>query len=74
MRKTLLTLAVAAAALTAGISASQAGGYGYDNDYDSGYTPSYHATYYQPSCHTVTVRVYDEYSCEYVYRTKEVCN
>ena len=64
MRNTIIALALAAAALAAGTSASQAG-YGY----------GYH-TYYQPSyyCHTVTFRVYDEYACEYVYRTKQVCN
>ena len=78
MRKTLIALALAAAALTAGTSASQAGyGYGYHSYYQPSYTyyqPSY--TYYQPTyyCHTVTFQVYDEYSCEYVYRTKQVCN
>jgi hypothetical protein len=74
MRNTIIALALAAAALTAGTSASQAGyghGYGYGHRY---YQPSY--TYYQPTyyCHTVTFRVYDEYACEYVYRTKQVCN
>ena len=77
MRKTLLALALAAAALTAGTSASQAGyghHYGY-NSYDYGYQPTYtYQTYYQPVCHTVTFSVWDEYSCSYVYRTKEVCN
>ena len=73
MRKTLISLALAAAALTVGVSASEAhyGNYGYGYSY--GYQQSYYApTYY--SCHTITFRVYDEYSCEYVYRTKEVCN
>ena len=73
MRKTLIALALAAAALTAGTSASQAGyghHYGY-NSYSYGYQQTY---YYQPTCHTITFSVWDEYSCSYVYRTKEVCN
>ena len=78
MRKTLLALALAAAALTAGTSASQAGyghHYGY-NSYNYGYSYNYQPTYYQPTyyCHTVTVTVWDDYSCSYVYRTKQVCN
>ena len=73
MRKTIIALALAAAALTAGTSASQAGyGYGYHNSYSYGYQQ----TYYQPTyyCHYVTFQVYDDYSCSYVYRTKQVCN
>ena len=71
MRKTLIALALAAAALTAGTTASQAHyySYGYDN-----YSYGYQQTYYQPTCHHVTFSVYDEYSCQYVYRTKQVCN
>ena len=74
MRNTIIALALAAAALTAGTSASQAGyghGYGYGHRY---YQPSY--TYYQPTyyCHIVKFRVYDEYSYQYVYRFKKVCN
>ena len=75
MRNTLIALALAAAALTAGTSASQAGyghryhSYGYDN-----YSYGYQQTYYQPTCHYVSFQVYDEYSCQYVYRTKQVCN
>ena len=74
MRNTIIALALAAAALTAGTSASQAG-YGHSYGYDN-YSYGYQQTYYQPSyyCHTVTFRVYDEYACEYVYRTKQVCN
>ena len=71
MRKTLIALALAAAALTAGTSASMAGGYGYDNH---GYGYGYQQNYYQPTCHTVTFKVYDEYTYQYVYRTKQVCN
>jgi|EndMetStandDraft_4_1072995.scaffolds.fasta_scaffold222100_2 hypothetical protein len=71
MRKTLIALALAAAALTAGTSASLAGGYGYDN-HSYGY--GYQQNYYQPTCHTVTFKVYDEYTYQYVYRTKQVCN
>ena len=71
MRNTIIALALAAAALTAGTSASEAHyySYGYDN-----YSYSYQQTYYQPTCHYVTFSVYDDYSCQYVYRTKEVCN
>jgi len=76
MRKTILALVLAAGALGAATTASEAhyrynSGYGYD----SGYSYGYQQTYYQPHyCHTVSFQVYDEYSCEYVYRTKEVCN
>ena len=74
MRNTIIALALAAAALTAGTSASQAGyGYGYGHHYS--YQPSYN--YYQPtyySCHTISFQVWDDYSCQYVYRTKQVCN
>ena len=50
-------------------------GYNSGYGYDSGYSYGYQQTYYQPHyCHTVSFQVYDEYSCEYVYRTKEVCN
>ena len=75
MRNTIIALALAAAALTAGTSASQAGyghryhSYGYDI-----YSYGYQQTYYQPTCHYVSFQVYDEYSCQYVYRTKQVCN
>ena len=68
MRNTIIALALAAAALTAGTSASQAG---YGHRYHS---YGYQQTYYQPTCHYVTFSVYDEYSCQYVYRTKQVCN
>ena len=76
MRKTLLALTLAAAALTAGTSASQAG-YGHNYGYNShgyGSDYGYQQSYYQPTCHYVTFQVYDEYSCQYVTRTKEVCN
>lgn len=79
MRKTLIALALAGAALTAGTTASQAHyyhSYGYNNygySYGYSYQPTY---YYQPSyyCHTVTYSVWDDYSCSYVYRTKQICN
>ncbi|MDQ0473336.1 hypothetical protein [Labrys wisconsinensis] len=75
MRKTLLALVLAAGALGAATTASEAhyrsyGGYGY-----GGYNYGYQQTYYQPSyCRTVSFRVWDDYSCEYVYRTKEICD
>ena len=75
MRNTLLALVLAAGALGVATTASEAhyryGGYsyGYDNSY------GYQQTYYQPHyCHTVSFSVWDDYSCQYVYRTKEVCN
>ena len=73
MRNTIIALALAAAALTAGTSASQAHYYN-SYGYNSGYGYGYQQSYYQPTCHYVTFSVYDEYSCQYVYRTKEVCN
>ena len=77
MRKTLIALALAATALTAGTSASQAGyghHYGYNSYGYNSYSYGYQQTYYQPTCHTITFSVWDEYSCSYVYRSKEVCN
>ena len=73
MRNTIIALALAAAALTAGTSASEAHYYGNSYGYDN-YSYGYQQTYYQPTCHYVTFSVYDDYSCQYVYRTKEVCN
>ena len=76
MRNTLLALVLAAGALGVATTASQAGygHHGYQQSYD--YQPSYDyqqtSSYYD--CRTVSFRVWDEYSCEYVYRTKEVCN
>ena len=76
MRNTLLALVLAAGALGVATTASEAhyryNSYGYGDSYGYGYQQ----TYYQPTyyCHTVTFQVYDEYSCQYVYRTKEVCN
>ena len=75
MRKTILALVLAAGALGVATTASEAGyrhhGYGYGYGDSSGYQQ----TYYQPRyCQTVSFRVWDDYSCEYVYRTKEVCS
>jgi len=72
MRKTLIALALAAAALAGGTSASQAGYYHNDGyNYGYSYQPTY---YYQPVCRTITFRVWDDYSYTYVYRTKQVCH
>ena len=76
MRNTLIALALAAAALTAGTSASQAHyyhSYGYNSgySYNYGYQPTYYRTSY---CHYVTYQVYDAYSCEYVTQTRQICN
>jgi hypothetical protein len=76
MRKTLLALVLAAGALGVATTASEAhyrsyggyGGYSY-----GGY--GYQQTYYQPHyCRTVSFRVWDDYACEYVYRTKQICD
>jgi hypothetical protein len=79
MRKTLLTLALAASALTAATAVCLA------DDCDSGYSTGYSSsgsyrvsqtysrtTYYD--CRTVSYRVWDDYSQTYIYRTREVCN
>ena len=73
MRKTLLALVLAAGALGVATTASEAGyrHHGYGNGYGYGYQQ----TYYQPRyCRFVSFRVWDEYSYEYVYRTKKICN
>ena len=68
-KKILLTAAVLLT-LVLGASAANAGyGYGYGYGHHAHYT-SYS---YQPSCYTqsrpVIIGVWDDYSCEYTYRT-----
>jgi len=76
MRKTLLTLALAASTLAAATTISLADDcdYGYSN-YSNSYrvTQTYSRTTYY-DCRTVSYRVWDDYSQTYVYRTREVCN
>jgi hypothetical protein len=77
MFKKTLIAAVALSALALGASQAEAHGYGYGYGYGNGY--GYHHShynsysYYQPSCDTqsrpVTIRVWDDYSCEYIFRT-----
>ena len=78
------TLIAAAALSTLALGATTADAHGYGNSYGYGY--GHHSEYtsysYQPSCYTesrpLTIRVWDDYSCEYVfktiYRDYNVCN
>ena len=78
------TLIAAAALSTLALGATTADAHGYGNSYGYGY--GHHSEYtsysYQPSCYTesrpMTIRVWDDYSCEYVfktiYRDYNVCN
>ncbi len=67
-KKTLITVA-ALSTLALGATAANAHGYGYGYGHHSEYT-SYS---YQPSCYTesrpVTIQVWDDYSCEYAFKT-----
>jgi hypothetical protein len=79
MFKKTLIAAVALSALALGASQADAHGYGYGyggygHGYGGyGYGYGYHHTHYQSSCYAesrpVTIRVWDDYSCEYVFRT-----
>ena len=79
MRNTLIALVLAASALGAASSGASAG-YGHRHGYiqrlrrpTTSYEPTYQvSTYY--SCNTVSFQVWDEYSCQYVIRTKQICN
>jgi hypothetical protein len=78
------TLIAAAALSTLALGATTADAHGYGDSYGYGY--GHHSEYtsysYQPSCYTesrpLTIRVWDDYSCEYVfktiYRDYNVCN
>jgi predicted GNAT superfamily acetyltransferase len=78
------TLIAAAALSTLALGATTADAHGYGNSYGYGY--GHHSEYtsysYQPSCYTesrpLTIRVWDDYSCEYVFKTIDrdynVCN
>jgi hypothetical protein len=76
-KQTLIT-AAALTAMAFGASQADAHGYGYSYNnnysYDYGHRNSYYSyTQYQPSCYTqsrpITIRVWDEYYCEYVFKT-----
>jgi hypothetical protein len=77
MFKKILMTAAALSALTFGASAANAhySSYGYNYGYSYNYRPAYSYSYnsYQPSCYyktiPVTIRVWDDYYCEYTYRT-----
>jgi len=76
LRKTLLAATLAAGALFAATTGSQAhyygGGYGGYHNYGYSYR-YYQPTYNYYSCRTITFSVWDDYSCSYVYRTKQIC-
>ena len=82
MRNTLIALFLAASALGAASTGASAGyghghGYGYSYDYQPSYQPSYEPTYQVStyySCNTVSFQVWDEYTCQYVIRTKQICH
>jgi hypothetical protein len=77
---------IAAALSTLALGATTADAHGYGDSYGYGYGYGHHSEYtsysYQPSCYTesrpLTIRVWDDYSCEYVfktiYRDYNVCN
>jgi hypothetical protein len=68
---------LAASALGAASSGASAHGYGHSYGYSYDYQPSYEPTYQVSSyysCRTVSFQVWDEYSCQYVIRTKEICH
>ena len=74
-KKILLTAAVLVPVVL-GASAANAG-YGYGHGHGYGYGYGHHAHYtshsYQPSCYMqsrpMIISVWDDYSCEYTYRT-----
>ena len=75
MFKKILLTAAALSTLVLGASAANAG-YGISVSYGHGYGHHHHYnsySYYQPSCYTrsrpVTIRVWDDYSYEYIFRT-----
>jgi hypothetical protein len=93
MFKKILIAAAALTAMAFGASQADAHGYGYGygygynnysySNYGYGHHNNYYSyTQYQPSCYTqsrpITIRVWDEYYCEYVfktvYRAYQVCN
>jgi hypothetical protein len=78
MFKKILMTAAALSALTFGASAANAhynSGYGYNYGYSYNYRPAYSYSYssYQPTCYyksvPVTIRVWNDYYCEYTYKT-----
>jgi hypothetical protein len=77
MRKTLLALAIAAGALGAATTASQAGYYGGGHGYYKPHYKPYYKPYYRYSgysnCHYVKKRFWSDYHYRYIYRTKRVC-
>jgi len=77
MFKKLLMTAAALSAMMFGASAANAhyNSHGYNYGYSYNYRPAYSYSYssYQPSCYyksiPVTIRVWNEYYCEYTYKT-----
>ena len=80
MFKKILLSAVALSGLVLGVSQAEAGyGYGYGYSY---HRPHYSYSYYRPHCYIasrpVTIRIWDDYSYSYIYKTiyrdYRVCN
>ena len=77
MFKNILMTAAALSAMMFGASAANAhyNSHGYNYGYSYNYRPAYSYSYssYQPSCYyksiPVTIRVWNEYYCEYTYKT-----
>src|SRR3990172_4624882 len=78
MFKKILMTAAALSALTFGASAANATyghgyNYGYSYNYRPAYSHSYSYSHYQPSCYyksvPVTIRVWNDYYCQYTYKT-----
>ena len=70
-KKTLIAAALSTLAL--GATTADAHGYGDSYGYGYGHHSEYTSYSYQPSCYTesrpLTIRVLDDYSCEYVFKT-----
>jgi hypothetical protein len=77
MFKKILITAATLSAMMFGASAANAhyNSHGYNYGYSYNYRPAYSYSYssYQPSCYyksiPVTIRVWNEYYCEYTYKT-----
>lgn len=74
MFKKILLSAAALSGLVLFASQAEAHGYGYGSYGYGHYRPVYRTySYHQPHCYTstrpVTIRIWDDYSCEYTFRT-----
>jgi hypothetical protein len=74
MFKKILVSAAALSGLVLFASQADAHGYGYGYGYGYKYRPVYRSySHHKPYCYTatrpVTIRIWDDYSCEYIFRT-----